>query len=123
MELFDLIFVFDDDEGFVIGSAFYFEGPEFHIFLYDGVVEFSADESFGVEDGVDGVFGGLIFGCVSDESFGFCESDIGWGGSVSLIVGDDFNSFVLPDAYAGVGGSEIDSNGSALGFLGVSHDF
>jgi hypothetical protein len=36
------------------------------IFLDDWVVEFSSDESFGVEDGVEGIFGGLIVCGITD---------------------------------------------------------
>jgi hypothetical protein len=88
--------------------------------LDDGIVELPADESLGVEDSVDGVLGGLVLGSISDESLSVGEANVGWGGSVTLIVGDDLDSFVLPDAYTGVGGSEIDSDGSSLNFL-ISH--
>lgn len=97
MELFDFIFVFDNDEGLIIGSAFDFEWPELHVFLDNRVVEFTTNESLGIKNCVNWVFGSLVFGCVSNESFGFSESDIGGSGSVSLIVGNDLNSFVLPD--------------------------
>jgi hypothetical protein len=36
------------------------------IFLDDWVVEFSSDESFGVEDCVEGIFGGLIVCGITD---------------------------------------------------------
>jgi len=59
-----------------------------------------------------GVHGSLVLGRVSDETLRFSEGDIGRGGSVSLVVGDDFNTVVLPDTNTGVGGSEIDTDGS-----------
>lgn len=119
MELFVLSFELDDDDWFSFGSFFDLERPMFHIRLDDGVVEFPADESFGVKDGVVWVLGGLVFGGVADESFGLCEGDIGWGGSVSLIVGNDFDSVVLPDSDTGVSSTEIDSNS----FRSVGHWF
>jgi hypothetical protein len=78
--------------------------------LDNGVVEFSADESFGIKNSVVGVFSSLIFSSITDESFGLSECDIGWSGSVSLIVGNDFDSVVLPDSNTGVSGTEIDSD-------------
>lgn len=91
----------------------------FDIRLHNCISEFTADESFGIEDSVVRVFGSLIFGCVSDESFSFSECDIGWGGSVSLVVSDDLNSVILPHSNTGVGGSEIDSDS----FRSVAHLF
>jgi hypothetical protein len=111
VELLGLSFVLDDDDGFIIRSGFHFEGPGLHILLNNGILEFSSDQSFGIEDGVDGVFGDLILGSISNESFSFSEADIGWGGSVSLIVSDDLNSLILPDAYTRVGGAEVNTDG------------
>jgi hypothetical protein len=89
----------------------------FHIRLDNGLVEFSADESLGIENGVVWVFSGLIFGSITDESLSFGEGDIRWSGSVTLIIGDDFNPVILPDSDTGVSGSEIDSDG----FGSVAH--
>jgi len=85
--------------------------------LYDGITKLSSDEPFGIEDSVDGVFGGLVLGSITDKSFSFSEANIGWGGSVTLVVGDDLDSFVLPDADTGVGGSKINADGFALRFF------
>ena len=70
----------------------------FHICLDNGVIEFSADKSLGVKYGVVWVLGSLVFGSISDEPFSLGERDVGWGGSVSLVIGDDFDSVVLPDS-------------------------
>jgi len=111
MELLGFSFVLDDNDGLVIRSRLNLEGPGFHILLDNGVIELPADESLGIEDSVDGVLSNLVFGSISNESFSLSECDIGWGGSVSLIVGDDLNSLILPDADAGVGGTQINTNG------------
>ncbi len=81
-----------------------------HVLLNYWVVEFSSDESFGIEDRVVGIFGHLVLGGVSDESLGVSEGDIGWGGSISLIVGNDLNSIILPNTNTGVGSAKVDSN-------------
>ena len=67
--------------------------------------ELPADQSLGVEDGVSRVFGSLVLSSISDQSFRVGEGNIRWGGSVALIVGDDLDSFVLPNSHTGVGGS------------------
>lgn len=95
----------DNNNGFSVIVSFDFERPRFHIFLDNIVFEFSSDQSFGIEDGVHGVFGDLIFGGVSDHSFFIGEGNIRGGGSVSLVVSDDFNSIVLPNSNTRVGGS------------------
>ena len=86
-----------------------------HVFLNNRIIELPADQPLGVEDGIAGIFGNLVFGGVADESFVVGEGDIGGSGSVALIVGDDLDSIILPDTDAGVGGAEVDSDG----FLGV----
>ena len=82
----------------------------FHVLLNNGISKLSSDQSLGIEDRVAWVLGDLVFGCISDESFVVIEGDIGRSGSVSLIIGNDLNSVVLPDADTGVGGTEIDSD-------------
>ena len=55
-----------------------------HIGLNGGIVEFSADESFGIENGVRWVHGDLIFGGISDKTLAVGKGYIRWGGSVTL---------------------------------------
>ena len=42
------------------------------------------------------VHGDLIFGGVADEALRVGEGNIGGGRSVTLVVGDDLNTIVLP---------------------------
>ena len=60
------------------------EGEVLHIGLNGGIVEFSADESFGIENGVRWVHGDLIFGGISDKTLAVGKGYIRWGGSVTL---------------------------------------
>jgi len=76
-----------------------------HVGLDDGVGKATADETLGIEDGVCGIDVGLVLGGSSNQSLGVSEGDVGRGGSVTLFVSNDFNSVVLPDTYARVGGS------------------
>jgi hypothetical protein len=55
-----------------------------HVGLDGGVVELSADESLGVEDGVGRVHGHLVLGGVADQTLGVCEGDIRRGRAVTL---------------------------------------
>jgi len=102
---------------FVINSDLWFrfnidniEWPVFHVGLNGGIGEFSSDKSLSVEDCVGWVHGDLVLGGISDQSFGVVESNVRWGGSVTLVVGDDFDFTVLEDSDAGVRGSEIDTD-------------
>jgi len=88
------------------------EWPVLHVLLDIWVIETSTNESLGVEDGVSGVHGGLVLGGISDQSLTLGESDVRRGGSVTLVVGNDFNPVLPEDGNTRVGGSEIDSDGS-----------
>jgi hypothetical protein len=91
-------------------TLFYFEWPEFDIFLDCWFVELSSDKSFSIKDGVGWVSGNLIFSGISDQSFVISEGDIRWGCVISLIIWDNFNSIVFPDTDTRVGCSEINTN-------------
>ena len=94
MEDFCLSLELDLNHWFIIFSTDDFERPMFNVLLDGDVVEFSSNESFGVEDCVIWVSGGLIFSRVTDKSFFVGEGDIGGSGSVSLVVGDNFYLFI-----------------------------
>jgi NAD-specific glutamate dehydrogenase len=57
---------------------------------------------------------------VTDKSLSVSEGDIGRGGAVTLLVRNDLHTVVLPDADAGVGGTEIDTDRLA-GNLTLGH--
>jgi hypothetical protein len=64
---------------------------EIPLFLWDllnlGIAELSANQSLGVEDSVVRVHGDLVLSGITDKSLRVVESDVGRGGSVSLVVG------------------------------------
>ena len=85
-----------------------------HVGLDSRVVESSSDHSLGVEDRVVRVHGHLVFGGISDETFGVGEGDVARSGTVTLVVGDDFHLAVLEDTHAGVGRSEVNTDSWCL---------
>jgi len=74
------------------------ERPLLLVVLDTLVVETSADEALGVEDSVGWVHGHLVLGGISDQTLGVCEGDVGWCGSVTLVVGDNLDLTVLEHA-------------------------
>ena len=89
------------------------EWPVLHVGLHLSIGESTADKTFGVKDSVVRVHGDLIFGGITNETLRVGEGNVRRGGSVALVVGDDFNTIVLPDSNATVGRSEIDTDGFA----------
>mmetsp|Transcript_27213 Transcript_27213/g.70509 ORF Transcript_27213/g.70509 Transcript_27213/m.70509 type:complete len:95 (+) Transcript_27213:1736-2020(+) len=77
--------------------------PVLHVALDGAVGELSPNESFGVEDRVEGVHGDLVLRRVSNKTLGLVERDIRGRRSIALVVRDDLDAVVLPDADAGVG--------------------
>lgn len=61
------------------------------------------------EDGVGGVHCHLVLGGISDQALSVRESNVRRGGSVTLVVGDDFDLSMLENADARVGRAEINS--------------
>ena len=50
-----------------------------------------------VEDGVVRVHGNLVPGSIANQSLTITEGDIRGGGTVTLVVGNNFNTVILPD--------------------------
>jgi hypothetical protein len=50
-----------------------------------------------------GIHGNLILCSVADETLVVRERDIGWGCPVTLVVGDDLNTIILPDTDTAIG--------------------
>lgn len=62
----------------------------FHIGLNISIIESTTNKTFGVEDGVCGVHSDLVFGSITDKTFGVSECNIRRRGSVTLVIGNDF---------------------------------
>jgi hypothetical protein len=84
----------------------------FKVVLEFRVAEFLANQAFSVKHSICGVIGSGRFGRVADETFAGIEGYVGRCGTVTLVIGDDFDVVILPDSDAGIGGSQIDSDGA-----------
>ena len=84
-----------------------------HISLDLRVGELAADQALGVEDCVGWVHGDLVLGGITDETLGVGEGNERGGCAVTLVVGDNLNAVISEDAYARVGGTQIDTDAVA----------
>ena len=60
------------------------------------IAELATDETLSVEDGVVGVHRDLVLRGITDQPLGVGEGDIGGCCPVTLVVGNDLNTIVLP---------------------------
>lgn len=82
----------------------------FHVALHTRITELTSNKTLGIEHSVGSVHGSLGLGGISNKTLSLSEGDVRRGGAVSLIVGNDLDTVVLPHADAGVGGSKVDSD-------------
>nr|GMD50846.1 40S ribosomal protein S15a-1 [Ipomoea batatas]GMD57580.1 40S ribosomal protein S15a-1 [Ipomoea batatas] len=68
------------------------------------------------ENGVSRVHGDLVLSSVADEALGIGERHVRRRGPVPLVISDDLDAIMLPNADARVGGSEIDSDRRSFAF-------
>ena len=73
------------------------EGPVLHVSLDIRIIETTTNQTLSIEDGVFGVHGSLVLGSITNETLLVRESDIGGSSTVTLLVGNDFNTFGFPD--------------------------
>lgn len=105
VERFIFTFVFNNHLGLSIGGSFNLERPQFHIFLNNIFIEFTANQTLGIKNSVFRISGSLILGSVTDQTFSLSETNVGGGGSVTLVVGNNFHTVILENTDAGVGGT------------------
>ena len=87
------------------------EGEMLHVRLHLRICPLSADEAFGIENGVGRVHGDLVLRRVSDQTLGVGEGDERRRGSIALVVGNDFDAIITKDAYARVGRAQVNTDG------------
>jgi hypothetical protein len=81
-----------------------------HVRLDLGRVEFAANQTLGIKHGVGGVHGDLVLGGITDKTLSVIESDVRRGGTLTLVVGNDLHTIVLPHTNARVRGTKIDTD-------------
>src|SRR5689334_20190387 len=68
------------------------EGRRLLTILYDLIREVSANETFGIEDGISRIHSCLILGSLTDETFTtLCESDIRRQCTIPLFISDNIH--------------------------------
>mmetsp|Transcript_12746 Transcript_12746/g.19074 ORF Transcript_12746/g.19074 Transcript_12746/m.19074 type:complete len:90 (-) Transcript_12746:48-317(-) len=80
-----------------------------HILLHSRIRKPPSDHSLSVEHCIGGIHSDLIFRRITNETFSISKRYIGWSGSVSLIIGYDLNTIILPYSDAGISCSEINT--------------
>ena len=120
-ELLRLALVLDLDGRAVALLGEHLEGEVLHVALGGRVGELAADEALGVEDGVRGVHRRLVLRGVADHALRLREGDERGRRAVALVVGDDLNAVVLPDADARVGGAQVDADRRSLNLAVLAH--
>jgi hypothetical protein len=96
-----LAFEFNLDEG-VLVLVNDGERPVLHIFLDLRIIETTTDKTLSIENGVLGVHGSLVLSSITDKTFLVRESDVRRSGTVTLLVGNDFNTLGFPNTNTGV---------------------
>jgi hypothetical protein len=84
------------------------------ITLDNRVAELATDQTLGIEHGVGRVHGNLVLGSITNQTLGLVKGDVRRGGSVTLVVGNDLHTVILPHTHAGIGGTKIDTHGSSF---------
>jgi len=100
----------DLDQGLAGRAGLDLEWPVLHVALDGGILEFAANKTLGIENSVGGVHSDLILSSISNQTLLVIESNIGRGGSISLIVGNDFHTIILPYTNTTVCGTKIDTH-------------
>jgi hypothetical protein len=97
------------------------EGPVLHIRLDLSVGKTTTDQTLSIEDGVVRVHGDLVLGGITDETLGIGESHEGRGSTVTLVIGNDFNTVITEHTHTGVGCTQVntDSGGHCEDLRGV----
>ena len=86
------------------------EWPVLHVRLHISIRELAANKTLGVEHSVMRVHGHLVLGGITDQTLSVCETDVRRRRTVTLVVGDNLNTVVLPDSHTRVGGTQINTN-------------
>ena len=73
------------------------EGEVLHVGLDLSILESTADEALRVEDGVVGVHRDLVLRGIADQPLAVGERDIRGCRAVTLVVGNDLDTIILPD--------------------------
>ena len=105
LKLLDLALVVDFHERLAVSALDDFETPVLDVLLDEWVVKFLTNETLGVVDGVERVFGNLVLSCISYQSFVISECYLTRCCLVTLIIGNDLHVVVAENWNTRLGGS------------------
>jgi hypothetical protein len=88
-----------------------------HISLDLSIIETTTDQTLGIKDSVVRVHGDLVLGGITNKTLRVSETNIRGGGTVTLIVGNDFDTIVLPDTNTRVATFIVKTRTITFGFL------
>ena len=83
------------------------EGAVLSIGMNLSIAELATDETLCIENGVVGVHRDLVLGSIADQTLVVGEGDIRGSGSVTLVVGNDFDTSAALNTNARVGRTQI----------------
>merc|ERR1719454_685225 len=89
----------------VSSASLDFEGPQLTVRLHNRICKLAPDEALGIENCVLRVPCNLVLRCVADQTLRIRECNIGRSCAVALVIGDDLDPIILPNANAGVRGA------------------
>mmetsp|Transcript_89975 Transcript_89975/g.176154 ORF Transcript_89975/g.176154 Transcript_89975/m.176154 type:complete len:251 (-) Transcript_89975:41-793(-) len=104
----------DVDDRLAGGALGNLERPVLHVGLYNGIIELAANKTLGIEDSVGSIHSNLVLGGITNQTLSVVESNVRGGGSVTLIVGNNLHTIVLPHTHARVGGTKINTDGCSF---------
>mmetsp|Transcript_67676 Transcript_67676/g.94101 ORF Transcript_67676/g.94101 Transcript_67676/m.94101 type:complete len:341 (-) Transcript_67676:56-1078(-) len=113
LELLGLALVFNRHVG-LARLVHNLEWPVLHVRLHGRIIIAPANQPLGIKDGVGGIHGSLILGSISNQTLTVREANIGWGGPVALIIGNDLHTIILPHTNARIGGTQINSDSNSF---------
>lgn len=80
----------------LIQNKFNLKWEEFDVMLNGRITPLATDQTLSIENGILRIDGKLILGCIADETLSiWCESYVWRRYSITLVIGDDFNTAIL----------------------------
>ena len=86
------------------------ERPVFHIGLNFSIGITTSDQTLGVEDSVVRVHGNLVTSSITNQTLGVCEGNERRSGTVTLVIGNDFDTVITEETDTRVRCTQVNTN-------------